>query len=83
MNRKLLGYSPDLDLFDDSAPTPRALRATARVASKAVRVDAECAEQAAELLEVTSPAALGAWLTRRLSLSIQSRWRTRIRCPKS
>ncbi len=64
MNRLLLGYSPDFDVFDDAAPTPHTNRARARLDREAVGFDADNAEQAAELLDVAGQPGLNGLLLR-------------------
>ena len=61
MNRLLLGYSPDFDLFDDAPPTPRSA-----LAHNALRREAEDAEAATELLEAAVCAKLPAVLAHEL-----------------
>lgn len=60
MNRLLLGYSPDLDIFDD------ALRAAPQLEREALAFEADQTEQAAELLEVGCRPGLAACIARLL-----------------
>ena len=76
MNRLLLGYSPDLDVFDHS---PATMFEQALVHC-GVAFDTENTEQAASLLDVAGRPALTALLSRwiRRSASLQAgSWRTR------
>jgi len=61
MNRLLLGYSPDLDVFDKA---PGAIADPGRLDREAMAFDVESTEQAAELLEVVDAAGLAALLGR-------------------
>ena len=61
MNRMLLGYSPDFDLFED---TDAAGPATGRASRKAVVFDTESAGLAAELLNAAAGPQLAATLRR-------------------
>ena len=69
MNRMLLGYSPDLDVFDDAAGTTTA-RHVARVRTRGDRValvaETDETEQAAELLDAAQRHGVSAWLAQRL-----------------
>jgi hypothetical protein len=60
MNRMLLGYSPDFDLFDEAAPAPISLGGEASV------LHDDHTEEATELLEVARSPALPALLARLL-----------------
>ncbi len=60
MNRLLLGYSPDLDIFDD------ALRAAPQTDRETFALEADENEQAAELLEVGCRPGLAACIARLL-----------------
>lgn len=60
MNRILLGYSPDLDLFDDAAS------AAATFEHQASGPDTDCSEAATELLEAAGRPALPPLLARLL-----------------
>ena len=61
MNRMLLGYSPDFDVFDDA---PSARLAPGRTDREAVAVDAESTELAAEFLDVVGQPSFTALLER-------------------
>lgn len=69
MNRMLLGYSPDFDLFVDAA-TPRQAVRTGR---KAVVFDFESTDQAAELLDAAGRPGFGALLHRMLERAASKR----------
>jgi hypothetical protein len=60
MNRMLLGYSPDFDLFDEAAPAPISFDGEASV------LHGDHTEEATELLEVARSTALPALLARLL-----------------
>lgn len=60
MNRMLLGYSPDFDIFDDAAPTPTSFDREASV------LHDDHTEEATELLEVARGPGLPALLARLL-----------------
>jgi len=51
MNRKLLGYSPGLDVFDDAIAARRGASNRTRIDREIVALETACAEQAAELLD--------------------------------
>jgi hypothetical protein len=61
MNRMLLGYSPDLDVFDDA---PGARLAPGRTDREAVSFDAESTELAAEFLDLVGQPGFAALLDR-------------------
>lgn len=69
MNRMLLGYSPDLDVFDDAidvTTTRRAARARTRGDRAALALETDETEQAAELLDAAQRRGISAWLADRL-----------------
>lgn len=55
MNRMLLGYNPDLDIFDGDLATRDTPRAAGHGRAEVAASDAESTELAAELLDATAP----------------------------
>ena len=72
MNRMLLGYSPDLDVFDDApdaigvAMAPHVRRARTHADRAALTAETDETEQAAELLDAAQRRSISAWLAQRL-----------------
>ena len=69
MNRILLGYNPDHDLF---AATPGGARAPGRAPRATVAGKIDTTEQAAELLDNSRGAALTAWMSEHLQRAAQA-----------
>jgi hypothetical protein len=76
MNRKLLGYSPDLDVFDDAIAARRGASNRVRIDREIVALETACAEQAAELLDAPRGPRLQAWLAQHLRCAARASSRT-------